>query len=110
MQHVAHMELSKINRGLLLENRKKTDYLENPCVKEKMIFNVILLDGFLLTDPRTGTSCGLLSIGFHEVTILSSFIDKISASLERLMVYGVSQTELFLYLTEVENYRRLLSF
>lgn len=65
------MEVSKINQGLLLENLKKVDYLETPGVKEKMILKVIRLDGFLLTGPRTWTSCGLLSVGFHEVIIVS---------------------------------------
>lgn len=71
MKHVAHMELSKINRRLLLENLKKIDYLENPSVKEKMILKVIRLDELLLPGPKTRTSCGLLSVGFLEVTILS---------------------------------------
>jgi hypothetical protein len=68
---IAHMELRKINQGLLLENLKKIGYLEKPSVKENMILKVIRLDGFLLTGPKTRTTCGLMSIGFHEVTILS---------------------------------------
>jgi len=40
MQHIAHTEQSKIERGLLLGNLKKRDYLENPGVKEKMILKV----------------------------------------------------------------------
>jgi hypothetical protein len=71
MQHIANMELSKTVRGLLLQNLKKIGYLENPDVKEKLIVKIIRLDGFLWTGSRIGTSCGLLSVGFHEVTILS---------------------------------------
>jgi len=71
MQHIAHIELSKINLGLLLENLKKVYYLKNPGFKQNMILKVIRFNGSLLTGPRTRTSCGLLSFGVLAVTILS---------------------------------------
>jgi len=104
------MELNKINRGSLLENLRKIDYLEKTGVEENMILKVFRLDGFQWTGPRTRTICVLLSVGFYEVTILSRFINKIPVSLERILIYGVNQIQLFPYLSEVENSRRLLSF
>jgi len=76
-----------------------------------MILKVIRLDGFLWTVPRTRTSCVLLSAGFHEVTILSYLSTKYQFLWnDSWFMELVKQNELFLYLTEVENSRLLLSF